>query len=165
MKTIKIYNTLKVTIMTESDVDWTEDAMAYANEIFNAVSEDNIDLAEYADDYHGNSYYKKLHEIRMSVEEYDNKLYGVAICKVDDDWNDEDTEQLKEYLTDQYSDGWGEGLEQREIASWKDEEQQEEYDEEEDEYYTDFYEINVYAYVNFWQSKNFRIMTESELKK
>lgn len=101
----------------------------------------------------------------MTVEEHNNELYGVAICNVDDDWNDEDTEQLKEYLTGQYSDGWGEGLEQREIATWKDEEQQEEYDEEEDEYYTDFYEINVYAYVHFWQSKNFRIMTESELKK
>lgn len=52
MKTIKIYNTLKVTVMTESDVDWTEDAMTYANEIFDAVSEDDINLAEYADDYH-----------------------------------------------------------------------------------------------------------------
>ena len=163
MKTIKIYNTLEVTIQTDDDY-WTEAAEDYSNEIFEAVEKENINLAEYADEYHGATYYKKLESIKMSVEFYGDKLYGVATCDVTDDWNDEDTAQLKKYLTGQYSDGWGEGFEQREISEWIGEEESEEYDEDEG-YYTDYYDVRYSAYVNFWQYRNFRIMTEDELKK
>lgn len=164
MKTLKIYNTLEVTVASDN-FDWTEDAIVYADEIIEAVENDDVDLAEYADEYHGATYYKKLESIKMSTELYDGTLYGCAICKVSDDWNDEDTKQLKEYLTGQYSDGWGEGFEQREISEWSEEEEFEEYDDEEDEYYTEYYDVKHYAYVSFWQSKNFKIMTEDELKK
>lgn len=163
MKTLKIYNTLQVTVMNDT-TDWTESAESYIDEINEAIAHEDIDLAEYADEYHGATYYKKLHPIKMGTEFYGDKLYGLAICEVDDDWNDEDTEQLKEYLTGQYADGWGEGFEQREISEWTEEEECEEYDEEEDEYYTEYYDVRYYAYVNFWQCKTFRIMTEDELK-
>jgi len=163
MKELKIYNTLQVTIVTDSGADWKEDAEHYADEIFEAIEKDDVDLAEYADEYHGATYYKKLRNIKMTAEFYGDKLYGVAICEVDDDWNDDDTTQLKEYLTGQYSDGWGEGFEQREISEWTEEEESEEYDEDEG-YYTEYYDVRYYAYVNFWQWKTFRIMTEDELK-
>lgn len=153
-----------VKILMERDGITKEDAIVYADEIIEAVENDDINLAEYADEYHGATYYKKLHSIKMSTEIYNGKIYGMAICEVEDDWNDDETNQLKEYLTGQYSDGWGEGFEQREISTWTDEEECEEYDKEEDEYYTDYYDARFYAYVSFWQSKNFMIMTEDELK-
>ena len=87
----------------------------------------------------------------MGLEVYNGKLYGLATCTVSDDWNDTDTEQLKEYLTGQYSDGWGEGFEQREIFKT-------------DEIYNDTYDDTTYVYVSFWQDKGFKIMTEAELK-
>lgn len=157
MKTIKIYNTLQVTIETENNDSWTEPVICWQDAIEDALTAESPNLAQYTD-------CEKIHDITIETERKCGDLYGIAICEVDDDWNDEDTAQLKEYLTGQYSDGWGEGFEQREIESWIEEEEYEEYDDEEDKYYTDYYNVRYYAYVNFWQSKNFRIMTEEELK-
>lgn len=101
----------------------------------------------------------------MSTEWVGRKLYGLATCEVNDDWTDEDTAQLKEYLTGQYADGWGEGFEQHEIDSFTEIETCEEYDEEADEYYESEWEVRSDVYISFWQDRNFRIMTEAELKK
>lgn len=163
MKEIKIYNTLEVNVQSESN-EYTENPMVYAAEIIASVNKDDVDLAEYADDYHGSTYYKKLHSIRMGVDVYDGQMYGVATCTVADDWTDSDTEQLKDYLTGQYSDGWGEGFEQREIATFTELETFEEYDEENDEYYESEWDARYCVYVSFWQCEGFRIMTEKELK-
>ena len=163
MKTLKIYNTLSAQIANESG-EYATAPEEYANELYEALEQDDTDLAEYADEYHGGTYYKKLHKITMTVEWVDGKLYGAAICKVSDDWTDEDTDQLKEYLSAQYSDGWGEGFEQREIYSFTEIETAEEYDEETDEYYESEWEERNDVYISFWQGKGFRIMTEAELK-
>ena len=163
MKTLKIYNTLIAQIASESNC-FNAPAEEYAAELFEALEKDDADLAEYADDYHGATYYKKLRKVKMDAEWIGRKLYGVAICEVDDDWTDDDTAQLKEYLTGQYSDGWGERFEQSEIDSYTEVETCEEYDEEADEYYESEWEIRYDVYISFWQDKNFRIMTEAELK-
>lgn len=162
MKTLKIYNTLTAVIANEVD-EFNAAAEEYADELFEALANDDTDLAEYADDYHGSTYYKKLRKVTMSCEWVGSKLYGLAICEVDDDWTDEDTEQLKEYLTGQYSDGWGEGFEQREVYSFTETETAEEFDED-GESYLDEYDVRNDVYISFWQNKNFRIMTEAELK-
>lgn len=163
MKEVKIYNTLAVLICSE-DNSWNEDAYFWESEIAEAIEIEEVDLAEYADEYHGSTYYKKLHSIKIGIEDYCGQLYGVATCMVDDDWNEDDTEQLKEYLTGQYADGWGEGFEQREIESYMESEEIEEYDDELEEYYYDTVDTKHYVYCSFWQDKNFRILTESELK-
>ncbi len=159
MKTLKIYNTLIARIECDY-TDFTKGAEEYANELEEMLAHDDTDLAEYADSYHGNSYYKKLHEVRISAEWYNGRIYGVAKCKVDDDWTEQDTAELKEYLTGQYADGIGESLEQREVARWT------EYEEEYDEYENEPYETETTfcAYISFWQSEGYRIMTEQELK-
>jgi len=163
MKTLKIYNPLIAQIASESNC-FTAPAEEYAAELFEALENDDTDLADYADDYHGATYYKKLHKVTMSAEWYGKRLYGLATCEVDDDWTDEDTAQLKEYLSGQYSDGWGEGFEQREVYSYTETETSEEYDEEADEYYESEWDVRYDVYISFWQDKNFRLMTEAELK-
>jgi len=105
MKTLKIYNTLIAQIASDSSC-WTAPVEDYASELFDALEKDGTDLAEYAGDYHGATYYKKLRKITMSAEWVGSKLYGLATCEVEDDWTDDDTAQLKEYLTGQYSDGY-----------------------------------------------------------
>ena len=151
MKEIKIYNTLKV-VAASDETEFLVDAMSYADEIAEAV-------AEYDD-----GYYKKLKRIHVSVEIYNHELYGVANCTVADDWNETDTEQLKSYLTGQWADGFGEGLEQQDVAAFTELESYEEYDEENDEFYESECEVSYYVTVSFWQDKNYRILTEKELK-
>ena len=94
MRTLKIYNTLTAFVASE-DNSYTTCAEEYADELYEALKNDDTDLAEYADDYHGATYYKKLHKITMSVDWVGRKLYGLATCEVDDDWTDDDTAQLK----------------------------------------------------------------------
>ena len=79
MKTLKIYNPLIAQIASESNC-FTAPAEEYAAELFEALENDDTDLADYADDYHGATYYKKLHKVTMSAEWYGKRLYGLATC-------------------------------------------------------------------------------------
>lgn len=52
MKTLKIYNPLIAQIASESNC-FTAPAEEYAAELLAALENDDTDLADYADDYHG----------------------------------------------------------------------------------------------------------------
>lgn len=48
----------------------------------------------------------------VDVEKHQHALYGVLKCTLKEPLNQEEIDRLKEYATGQYSDGWGESLEQ-----------------------------------------------------
>ena len=161
MKEFRIYNTLKAERFCDSGV-WSESPEDFEDELNEALKRDDTDLADYADE---TIFAEKIKSIRIETEKFRGRLYGAAVCKAADDWNEADTEALKKYLSGQYSDGWGEGFEQRPIIEFKDTEEMEFFDEDDEDGYYEEVEVDVEICVSFWQGNDgYRIMTEEELK-
>ena len=83
---------------------------------------------------------RKVRKVTFAAEVRDQKLWGVAECQVAGELTPEEMTTLKEYVSGQASDGFGEGFEQREISV------------------PDGHEI----YAHLWQWENWSIQTEQE---
>lgn len=141
MKEIKIYNTLNCHIVSEQG-KFNGIPENYAEELIKVLANEDTDLAPDADEEE--VYYSKLHSTKITAQWINNRLYGLCICMVDDNWTDNDTQQIKGFITGQYSDGWGESFEQHEICTFEKE------------------NIEHKVYISFWQSKGFKLITEEE---
>ena len=82
----------------------------------------------------------KVHSAVFTVEERGKKLWGVAECRIAGELTEAEMETLKEYISGQASDGWGEHFEQREILVDGGDE----------------------LYLHLWNAGNWSIQTEQE---
>ncbi len=88
----------------------------------------------------GDSVNNKVYSAFPSVEIIDGELKGVTTLRVRGELDNNELRELRNYLTGQYSDGWGEGFEQQEIKTGD----------------RDCPEI----YVSFWNSEEFEFTVE-----
>ena len=56
--------------------------------------------------------------IEPDVVVYEGKLCGCALVELKQELSERDWNALFDYISGQYSDGWGEGFEQRDIPGW-----------------------------------------------
>lgn len=82
---------------------------------------------------------RKVQSVIFDVELREDILWGIAECKISEGLSATEMITLKEYITGQASDGWGEGFEQQAIK-------------------TDDREL----YVHLWNSERWNILTEEE---
>jgi hypothetical protein len=154
LQTLKLYMPLTVTQYEQDEWgSWDEypseldedTALTYQDQILAAILKERMPeetergLMKY---YHENdSVNEKVQSLFFTVEQIGDRLMGVAECRVQGDLSNVEIAQLKEYVTGQASDGFGEGFEQRPIKVSDGE-----------------------IYVSLWNSdKNWSIMTQEEL--
>ena len=102
--------------------DYREDLSAgevseYEDEILALIQKEKLPsegergLAVYLDD----DFSRMVYSINPSVEDWNGELWGVTEVQTHGSLSAPELVELTEWLSSQFSDGWGEGLEQREI--------------------------------------------------
>lgn len=144
----RLYCPLKIEIDDGSgytDEVCSENYVGYDDEINDFIRDDlNSDedavergLAAYL---HDENLDKKVYSIMPMVETRNGNLYGVAVVQSYGELDKAETADLVGYISGQFSDGFGEGLEQRPITLGEDE-----------------------VYISLWNSEDYYLKPESEL--
>ncbi|WP_300253403.1 hypothetical protein [uncultured Subdoligranulum sp.] len=122
--TFKLYSPLTAEFSPDGSEFWQEDELVelsgyelsdYAAAITEQIEREGDHLEQYLDDENDPYLAAHVRSIRISVEEHGGELCGCATVVVDEDLTERGWNDLQEYLSGQYSDGWGEGFEQRDI--------------------------------------------------
>ena len=121
----KLYSPLTAELLPDRNDFWQEDELvelgghelsAYAAAISEQIEREGDHLEQYLDGENEPYLAAHVKSIQISVEEHGGELCGCATVVVDADLTERGWNDLQEYLSGQYSDGWGEGFEQRDIA-------------------------------------------------
>lgn len=153
MSTIKYY--VKGTVRGSRSSDEFVDDLAsyelveYLDEIKQLLDDDN-ELAQYL--HEDSIIYGVVTEIRVGVKVFNHNLYSWTQVTANRKLTKEEKNALLDYLSGQFSDGYGEGLEQQRFTSYTDTATYEEYDEENDEFYDVEYDVEVDCYFHLWDS-------------
>lgn len=140
---MKLYVPLKVTEYDQEGEEWVVDGEPHMRTIRQRIKEFNLEdgergLAKYFGK--NNISRNKVYSIKPDVERVKDTMMGVAVIKITKPLTETEIEDLKDYVTGQFADGWGESFEQHEIQ-------------------VDGTEI----YVHFWDSNEYYIKTEEEM--
>lgn len=150
--TMRLYMPLSASLYTRNEWGDLDDygdelsghsLLAYEDEIAEALERERLpeEAKRGIMNWYGknDSVNEKVRSVLFKLENREKQLWGVAECLVSGELNAEEMEKLKDYVTGQASDGWGEGFEQHEIR-------------------VDDGEL----YVSLWNSGNWDILTEQE---
>ena len=123
--TFKLYSPLTAELLPVDSEFCQEDELvelrgqelsAYAAAISEQIEREGDHLEQYLDSENEPYLADYVKSIQITVEEHGGELCGCATVVVNADLTERGWNDLQEYLSGQYSDGWGEGFEQRDIA-------------------------------------------------
>ena len=122
--TFKLYSPLTAEFMSDGSEFWLGndpielqgyEMIDYLEAITAQIAEEGTNIEQYMDAEDNPYLAAHVKSIRISVEERDSELCACATVVVDEDLTEHGWNNLQDYITGQYSDGWGEGFEQRDI--------------------------------------------------
>ena len=122
--TFKLYSPLTAELLSDGSEYWNDtdsivlrgyELTDYVEAITAQIAEEGTNIEQYMDTEDNPYLAAHVKSIRLSVEERDGELCGCATVIVDEDLTERGWNDLQDYITGQYSDGWGEGFEQRDI--------------------------------------------------
>ncbi len=96
-------------------------------------------------------------EIWVGVKNIKGTLYSWTEVTTKRELTEIEKDALLDYLTGQFSDGYGEGLEQQAFNSYTETVEEEDWDEETQETYMYAYDVQVDMYLHLWQSDDFKL--------
>lgn len=108
-------------------------------------------LAEYLDE--NKSYASNIESILVTVDGGN----AITTVKSNKELDDNELDDIAEYITGQFSDGWGEGFEQEVLDSWTETSEDEVWDEEEQEIVMETSEYTVTLSASLWNHKDWHI--------
>jgi hypothetical protein len=146
----------------EDYTEWMtpEELADYEEEISTLFLRDSEDeLAQYIhkSGYRDAMLYGVVTEIWVGVKNIDGTLYSWTEVTANRELTEIEKDALLDYLTGQFSDGYGEGLEQQAFNSYTEIVEEEDWDEETQETYMYAYDVQVDMYLHLWQPNDFNL--------
>ena len=142
---LKLYSPLVVTIPDGDGWEGIEvEASNYFRDIREKVRNDydvcsERGLAKYF--RKNNLCRNKVYSIKPDIVRVKGEVMGVAVVKITKPLDEAELQDLKNYITGQFADGWGESFEQHEVKS-----------------------CGTEIYVHFWNRENYYIKTSEEME-